>query len=199
MDIVDYKLHPSPDLLNVIRNTYLLSDKKVLPFAKSDIFVKKTSKDALFPTQKFVLNEQLKKIEFLYNFFEKQGLNIANLDGYISYRVRDVVTDFVLTPPIVEVIENRPLLIDGQHRCFFFDSQNLNFNAVFIDGIEQQYFPYQSHNPRAWDDVCVFDKILPKGFVRKDMRYTDKEKKKSLFRQYPFPGIIKIAREHSGR
>ncbi len=199
IDIVDWKLYTKADLLNVMRNTYLLSDKLILPFKNSDISVGKVSRDLLFPTQKFVLNEQLKKIENLYNFFDKQGVYIPDLQGFLSYKVRNVATDFVLTPPIVEVIEGKPLLIDGMHRSFFFGNKNLKFNAIFIEGIEKQYFPYQLQNPKGWDDVIVFDKTLPLGFVRKDMRYEDKEKKKALFRQYPFPGVIKIVREHSGR
>lgn len=54
-------------------------------------------------------------------------------------------------------------------------------------------------NKNGWNDVQVFDSELPDGFVRKDLRYPDKAVKKFMFREYPFPGIIKIAREHTGK
>lgn len=199
MKITNFELHSKQELIQIIKNTTLAGDNKIMPFKNSEVSIKQSDANYLFPTQKFVLQDQLQKIEFLYNWFLRFKIDISNLDGFIVYKMYNSANVYVLTPPIIEVIDNQPLVIDGQHRTKFFADKGLNFKSVYIENIAKEYWPYQLPNKNGWNDVQVFDSELPDGFVRKDLRYSDKAVKKFMFREYPFPGIIKIAREHTGK
>ena len=197
--IQNYEIHPKTELIEIIKNTTLNGDSSIKPFQNSDVFIQSVKTPQLYPTQKFVLQDQLNNINLLYKYFLTKGINIANIDGYIIYNTDESDNTYVLTPPIIEIIENQPLIIDGQHRTKFFGDKNIPFNAVCINNIPKEYYPYQLPNKGGWNDVACFDTQLPEGFVRKELRYPDKKTKKFMFREYPFPGIIKIAREHTGK
>jgi hypothetical protein len=148
----------------------------------------------IIPTQRFVLKQQLDIIKKLYKTFSANGVNIFSNYGFISYE-----TDggrFTLTPPIVEVIGGQPLLIDGMHRITCAGADGWMFLAAFIEGIPPKFLPYQMGLPHGWADVQMFESKLPDGFNQKPSRYPE-DQRKHYFREYPFPGIIKVAREHS--
>lgn len=106
---------------------------------------------------------------------------------------------FVFTPPIIEIIDNQPLLIDGQHRITYAADNDMLFNALIIENIAQEVYPYQLPIAGGWNAVQRFDNELPAGFVRKQRRYPTPELNKYYFREYPFPGRIKLMRAHSGK
>ncbi|MBQ7409273.1 MAG: hypothetical protein IJV03_01780 [Alphaproteobacteria bacterium] len=197
MKILEYSLHPEQELLNIMKNTTLRGDKNIKPFAQSDIYISEiTAKDVL-PTQYFVLWDQVYNIRVLNDYFMSQNIDIAKLRGFLEYKTLDA--DYSLTPPIVEIIDNQPLLIDGQHRATFFGKNNIPFNAIIINNVPQQYYPYQLPNTNGWKDVQYFDSALPEGFFRQKLRYQNKDAKHFMFREYPLPGIIKIVRAHTGK
>lgn len=197
MKILEYSLHPEQELLNIMKNTTLRGDKNIKPFAQSDIYISEiTAKDVL-PTQYFVLWDQVYNIRVLNDYFMNQNIDIAKLKGFLEYKTLDA--DYSLTPPIVEIVDNQPLLIDGQHRVTFFGKNNIPFNAIIINNVPQQYYPYQLPNTNGWKDVQYFDSALPEGFFRQKLRYQNKDAKHFMFREYPLPGIIKIVRAHTGK
>ena len=199
MKITSFELHNCSELLQIIRNTTLQGDAKIKPFEKSDVYIQKENVKNLFPTQKFVLQEQLLRIKFLYEYFLQYSIDISGLNGFIVYNTDEGKTPYVLTPPIIEIIENQPLVIDGQHRTKFFGDKGVGLNCVCINNIAPEYFPYQLPNTNGWNDVQMFDTKLPQGFNRKNLRYKDPDTKRFMFRNYPFPGILKIEREHTGK
>lgn len=201
MIITNYKLHPKQELFDIMRRTYLAGDHNILPFKDAKISIQKLSYRDVIPTQTFVLNDQIANIHNIYTQMKRNGINIFDLDGFLSYRVAsDPKSDtaFVLTPPIIEVIENQPLLIDGQHRITYAGDNNLTFNALVIENVAKEVYPYQLPLADGWDAVQRFETKLPDGFVRKQRRYPNPETNKFFFREYPFPGYIKIMRAHSG-
>lgn len=199
MIIQHYELHSNQELIQIIKNTHLAGNINIKPFEKSDISIQKSNHDILVPTQRFVIQDQINNIKFLYSYFLTQGINIANLDGFIVYKTDEDNNIYTLTPPIIEVIENQPLIIDGQHRVSFFGGMKIPFNIIQINNVPKEYYPYQLPNKDGWKEVAHFEDKLPENFVRKYLRYPDKETKKFMFREYNFPGIIKIAREHTGK
>ena len=199
MIIQQYEMHSNQELIKIIKNTHLAGNVNIKPFEKSDVYVQKADYNTLVPTQRFVLQDQINNIKFLYYYFLTQGINIANLDGFIVYKTDKDNTVYTLTPPIVEVIENKPLIIDGQHRVSFFGGMQMSFNVIQINNVPKEYYPYQLPNKSGWNEVAHFGDKLPENFVRKYLRYPDKETKKFMFREYGFPGFIKIAREHTGK
>ena len=198
MIITDYHLHPQNELFDIIRHTYLAGDKNILPFQNTNISVQNVSYRDLVPTQSFVLNKQLANIRLIRDQMLHHNIDILKLDGFLSYQTSNLDTTFVFTPPIVEVIDNTPLIIDGQHRTTYAADNNQTFNALIIENIDPSVYPYQLPLVGGWAAIKRFDDELPKGFVRKQRRYTTPEQNKFFFREYPFPGIIKLMRTHSG-
>ena len=205
MNIVNYKLHSRKELFDVIRKTSLLGDSSILPFADADISLQKVSYRDLVPTQSFVLKSQLKKIQEIYKAFLQRGINIFDHHGFLSYTLQADDTPFVFTPPIVEVIDNQPLIVDGMHRVKFNAENRQTFLALIIENTPAEYYPYQiplggtsRGGVEPWALVQEFEDELPDGFVRKERRYQNGTHK-YYFREYPFPGVIKLERTHTGR
>lgn len=175
-----------------------------MPYKDAKVSIQKLSYRDVIPTQTFVLNDQLTNIHNIYTQMMRNGINIFNLDGFLSYQIAPnsgtTVSDtvFVLTPPIIELIDNQPLLIDGQHRITYAGDNNMTFNALLIENIAQEVYPYQLPIAGGWDAVQRFETKLPDGFIRKQRRYPTPEMNKFFFREYPFPGYTKILRAHSG-
>lgn len=201
MIITNYKLHSHQELFDIIRRTHLAGDNNIMPFQDAGVSIQKLSYHDVIPTQTFVLNTQLAKIHNIYTQMMRNGINIFDLAGFLSYQVASAAmsdTAFVLTPPIIEIIDNQPLLIDGQHRITYAADNNLTFYALIIENIAKEVYPYQLPLPGGWAAVQRFETKLPDGFVRKQRRYPTPEMNKFFFREYPFPGHIKIMRTHTG-
>ena len=226
MIITDYAIHSQQELFNIIRNTYLAGDNNVFPFKNARISIENVSYRDLIPTQTFVLNEQLANIHNIHRQMQQKGIDIFKMDGFLSYKTDRLDSAnsinakphnsgteqpsahtnpnggfdsaFVFTPPIIEIIENQPLIIDGMHRITYAGDNDIKFNALMIENIDEQFWPYQLPIAGGWSTVQRFDGELPKGFVRKQRRYPTPELNKFFFREYPFPGIIKLLRAHSG-
>ena len=200
MNIIDYDVYSSQDLFDVISRTNLLGNPDIYPFAGANTRIENVSYHDLIPTQNFVLKEQIRKIHALDRFFSVQGIDIAKNNGFITFNTtQGMGTPNVLTPPLVEVIDGQPLIIDGMHRVKYWADRGQSFNAVVIRNIDQSVWPYQLPTRGGWAGVQIFDNVLPDGFVRKQKRYPTPEQNKYFFREYPFPGLIKLMREHTGR
>lgn len=198
MIITDYTIHSQDELFDIIRHTTLLGDHNIYPFENSKLSIKTISHHDVLPTQAFVLQEQLTKIDDIHTNMQKHNIDVLKMNGFLSYKVNLFNTQFVFTPPIIEVIEDQPLIIDGQHRITYAADKNLTFNALFIENVDKSVYPYQIPLRNGWNNIQRFDTHLPDGFIRKERRYPNGTHK-FYFREYPFPGVIKLIREHTGR
>ena len=198
MIITDYHIHSQQELFDIIRTTHLAGDKKLFPFHNSKISIQTMSWHDVVPTQTFVLNDQLRTIHKIHTQMLDKNINVFNMDGFLSYRTDAPDSIFVFTPAIIEVIDGQPLVIDGQHRITYTADNNLTFKALVIENIDRSVYPYQLPLAGGWAAVKRFENTLPTGFIRKQRRYATPEQNKFFFREYPFPGIIKLMRQHSG-
>lgn len=198
MIITDYQLHNEQELLDIMRRTCLAGDNNILPFKDSKITLQTVSYADVIPTQTFVLTQQLARIHNIRTQMMQAGIDIFGLRGFLSYKTLHLDSTFIFTPPIIEIVDNQPIIIDGQHRITYAKDNNIKFNALIIENIPSEVYPYQLPIPGGWDAVQRFDNELPKGFVRKQRRYSTPEMKKYFFREYQFPGILKIMRAHTG-
>lgn len=198
LGITDWQLHSQDELFDIIRRTHLAGDPNIHPFEQSELSIQTVSFCVLFPTQAFVFQEQINMIDEIHNQMLKHGIDTTKMRGFLSYHIDSSKESFVFTPPIVEVIDNQQLIIDGQHRTVYAHDKNITFNALFIENIDESVYPYQLPLTGGWDSVKRFQDKLPDGFVRKERRYPN-GKHLYYFREYPFPGIIKLEREHTGR
>ncbi|MCL2748767.1 MAG: hypothetical protein FWE50_01700 [Alphaproteobacteria bacterium] len=194
MKISEHKLHGTDDLMGVIKNATLRGLPYVNPYDGAKITLEFANKSDIVPTQRFVLQDQLDIIKTLDKSFSKHGVNILSNSGFITYSVADNEVPYTFTPPIIEVIDGQPLLIDGIHRITYAGKRP--FLAIFINGVPKEFYPYQIGLKGGWNEVQTFQSKLPAGFVPKQSRYSEEDRKK-YFREYPFPGQIKIMREHS--
>ena len=200
MNITEYQVHPFRDLYRVIQQTHLMGNPDIHPFATADIQLEHVSYADLVPTQNFVLKSQLKRIRDLHFLFASYGIDLAKILGFVAFKTAEGGgTPYVFTPPLVEVIDGQPLIIDGMHRATYCGHMGKTFNALFIRQVDSSVWPYQLPTRDGWTSIQIFDDVLPDGFVRKQKRYPTSEQNKYFFREYPFPGLIKLMREHTGR
>ena len=99
-----------------------------------------------------------------------------------------------LTPPIIEVVDGKNLLLDGIHRvvlsCLL---EKDNVQCAIVHGAKP--LPYAIENPNGWKDVKVFESEVPPGFKTRNRRYPDSEYK-YYTRVFNFDGTVQIPRKH---
>lgn len=138
------------------------------------------------PTQAYVLESELKKIEVLYDRLKEFGIDLFKLWGFCELDTDNGIK--CLTPPIVEQdTDGRSIIIaDGMHRCYMARLMRKDLNVMFISGkITYPYYAYALEE--KWKGVKKVSSL--EGVVRK--KYRDPERYKALFRDYTdvFPGI----------
>lgn len=201
MKITRYKLIPKNKLLSSIKRTKLKGFDQPSLYKNSILTIEENvDPSSLVPAQRYVLEEDFKRIEELYNEFNnRHSIDIFSLDGGILFWIEDEKGNeegpIPLTPPIVE-FSNEPdnkkvrLINDGMHRVYAARRLGKPINIVQIDNVPKE-FPYYAYAlPNGWDDVSEL-MILPDGFEKKTYRVPDNYK--SLFRDFNgiFPGIQK--------
>jgi hypothetical protein len=202
MDIIERGRYLQENLLDVMRRTALRGFPNVLPFAQSKIYTAECSKYDLFPCQLYIMRPQIDKVAEIVTHFRKNrtgggGMDLLRNDGFIVYESNG--RQYAFTPPIVEVVEGQPLLIDGIHRATFAGRTKSKFIAVFVENVPPEYYHYALPNENGWRDIVNFSSsTLPEGFARKRLRYP-MDVFKRWFREYPFPAATNVSRTHDGK
>ncbi|MDR1476527.1 MAG: hypothetical protein LBI17_00145 [Rickettsiales bacterium] len=196
MDIIERGRYLQEDLLDVMRRTALRGFPGVLPFADSKIYTAECAKGDLLPCQFYMMRPQLDKVAEIVAHFRAEragmGIDLLHNDGFVVYESDG--REYAFTPPIVEIVDGEPLLIDGIHRTIFAGKRK--FTAVFVENVPPEYYHYALPNDNGWNDVSMLDgDVLPEGFARKKLRYP-MESYKKWFREYPFPAATNIKRAH---
>jgi hypothetical protein len=147
----------------------------------------------LSPTQRYVLTDELKKIEQVrWGLLKDHNQDILRLDGYVkcTYPEQQAGTKMIsngvsvgtinemipkkvidVLPPIIEEYfsprgEIHLLVCDGQHRCYLAYTMGTLINVAYVRGIHWGYPYYAYPLPNGWDDVEVRDDI-PEGYIKK--------------------------------
>jgi hypothetical protein len=152
------------------------------PYLNARIDVVTIDPSILAPTQRYVLTDELKKIEQVrWDLLKAHNQDIFRLEGYIKcfYLDESVKHDgpekygatIDVLPPVIEEHFNHKggidlLICDGQHRAYLAYTMGTLINVAYIRGVNTS-FPYYAYAlPNGWDDVEVRDDI-PQNYIKK--------------------------------
>lgn len=185
MKITKVQYYPADSLINKLRNVTILKAPNVYPYRDVFISLEKIRIDNLYPPQRYVLVDELKKVRELKWALEEYNINLFNLNGYAKLFIQGLDSPIDLLPTVVEEsIEEDgsviPLINDGMHRLYMAKLQGVTPQVIYIRGVSKD-LPYYAYPIRdGWDKVEIVQD-LPPGFLKKWHRIEDY---KSLYRNF---------------
>ncbi|MBW1975833.1 MAG: hypothetical protein JRI45_09735 [Deltaproteobacteria bacterium] len=185
MNIARVEHHEAEELINRLRDVRLLKQPDVKVYENCTITLERISTSCLFPTQRYVLIQELVKVRDLQWALKKLNYDIFSLDGYLEIWLEGNDEPITLLPPVVEesIEDNGQVVIlinDGMHRLYLAHKQWIIPQVVFVRGIPKEYPYYAYPNPFQWEGIDVIDE-LPEGYVKKWHRIRDYH---SLYRDF---------------
>ena len=178
--------HQSAELLiNRLRHVTMLKAPNVYPYNDVFISLENIRTDYLYPPQRYVLVDELKKVRELKWALQEHGIDLFRLDGYVKLFLEGEDMPVDLLPPVVEESVEAdgsviPLINDGMHRVYVARLEGIAPQVIYIRGVPKNLPYYAYPVPGGWDKVeTVHD--LPEGFLKKWHRT---ENYKSLYRNF---------------
>jgi hypothetical protein len=199
MNITRFETIPQAELLRRISRTRLKGHDQYPIYEGSQLALLSMNTDDLAPAQRYVLDEDVRRVHALRTYFLEKGIDIFALkDGILFWYREDDGSEegpVPLVPPVVEESfepEGKTVLIvnDGMHRVYAAREKGLDINCIVIRNVPAQ-FPYYAYAlPGGWPDVTRLTEI-PDGYVKK--AYRDTKNYKGLFRDFNavLPGVQK--------
>ena len=193
---MEYKTYTKNELIKTIKeDTYILGDSSINPYKNADVSLKKFNPFNLVPSTYYYFYDYVINLVKLYEDFLKDGIDIFNLDGYVSFFNKEYEKQLALTPPIIEKVDNKDMILDGMHRIVTAKFLKKNINCIYIENSDKNYLPYAVPNKNGWDDVQVFKNKVPDNFITRGKRY--KENYRWYSRQFNLDGETQIPRQHT--
>ncbi len=184
MRLVKVEKHSLEELFEKLRQVSLMQNPKQLVYQDCIISLIKLHTDFLIPPQSYVLKQEVQKIRELRWALQEQGVDLFELNGYVTIWREDVPNEPVDVLPVIieESFEAdgsiQPLICDGMHRAFVARLEGRLPQVVYIRGLAVPYYAYPW--PGGWDKVSLRSD-LPADFVKKWHRTADYKK---LYRDF---------------
>ncbi len=171
MKIARIEHHSEKELLERLRNVRLLKQPDVKIYENCTITLERIATSCLYPTQRYVLIQELEKVRNLQWVLREHGYDIFYLNGYLDIWFEGEDAPVSLLPPVVEEsIEDDGrvvvLINDGMHRLYLAHRQWIIPQVVFVRGLPREYPYYAYPNPYQWEGIDVMDE-LPEGYIKK--------------------------------
>jgi hypothetical protein len=185
-------------LLQRLRQTRLRGFGQPLVYEQARLHLRReVDPRSLYPAQKYLLQENHRRLHTLYALFLQQGINIFALEGGLQFWLRHADGEqegpIPLIPPVVEMSQEPdgrtiPLINDGMHRVYTAMRLGLPIHIIQVEGVPSQWPYYAYPLADGWAEVEELAQI-PTDYVKK--AYRDPEHYKDLFRDFNgvFPGI----------
>ncbi|SFM68582.1 hypothetical protein [Thermodesulforhabdus norvegica] len=185
MKIRHIEHHGAEELITRLRKVTLLKRPEVRIYESCTISLEKISTSSIYPTQRYVLLQELTKVRELQWALQEHGYDMFQLNGYLNIWIDDSTDPITLLPPVVEESIERDgrvvvLINDGMHRLYLAHRQWIIPQVVFIRGVPKEYPYYAYPNPFQWDGIDLIDE-LPEGYIKKWHRIRDYH---SLYRNF---------------
>jgi hypothetical protein len=161
MEIVQVKHYAVADLLARLRRVPLQEQPDVKIYENALISLENIHTKNLHPPQNYVWLAELRKVQELRWSLQEHGLNMFNLNGFVSYTVREADGELVsydLYPPIIEESFEADgtvalLINDGMHRVFLARSEWIIPQVIYVRGIPKEYPYYAYPRPQGWEGI----------------------------------------------
>lgn len=185
MRIKNVIYHSEDELISRLRDVRLLKKPDILIYKDCLISLEKISTDYLFPTQRYVLIQELEKVRNLQWALKELGYDMFCLNGFLEIWIDGSDQPIALLPPVVEesIEANGAAIIlinDGMHRLYLARQQWVVPQVVYIRGIPKEYPYYAYPNPKRWEDIEIIDE-LPPNYIKKWHRIANYH---SLYRNF---------------
>ena len=108
MKVVRYELIPERELLRLLKRTRLRGHGQPCVYADASLeLIRQVDPDTLVPAQRYVLEEDFRRIEALHREFLSHSVDIFALEGGLLFWAEDHETGDIegpipLIPPVVE-------------------------------------------------------------------------------------------------
>ncbi len=176
MDIINLERHPADALIRRLRKVPLLEKTDVLVYSQALISLERIHTNCLNPPQNYIWLQELRKTQELRWSLADRGVDLFQLDGFVTYTVRrpdgeEVVFD--LYPPIVEESFEADgtlalIINDGMHRLYLARLECVIPQVTYVRGVPKEYPYYAFPRPSGWEGLDLLpDNPDPQRYLKK--------------------------------
>lgn len=176
MNFIEKESEPTSELIELVRETRTL-DGGVELYKNAEISVKTFDSNELFPSAKYVLKSNL-------DFVARMREEIMRAHGVDILKLREIFGDsvYVVAPPVVELSDGVPVIVDGLHRCTLARRLGESISVIYVEGVDLGY-PIIS-TPVTWDRVVEYETKPEDPTLLRDVRLGIQDDGGSLRRFY---------------
>ncbi|MDR1109978.1 MAG: hypothetical protein LBP92_04580 [Deltaproteobacteria bacterium] len=181
--------HGPDELISRLRRVAMLKDPEARPYAQARLELRPLAFDLFRPAQRYVLADNLLKVQHLAWELAAHGHHPLALEGFLSIWTDRGPEPVDLLPPVVEAIPEADgstvnVINDGMHRLFAGRLEWRIPTVVLAEGLPPQFpyyaFPIPGRHP--WDQVAILEgDRVPAGHIKKWHRTMDN---KRLYRDF---------------
>jgi hypothetical protein len=181
--------HGPDELIARLRDVRMLKDPQAKPYARAKISLAALDYSAFRPAQRYVLGDNLLKVQHLEWELARHGHHPLALEGYLTLWTDRSGDPIDLLPPVVEAIgestgEFVNVINDGMHRLFAGRLEWRRPEVVLVEDLpaEYPYYAYPIPGASPWDQVAILEgSSIPVGLIKKWHRAADN---KRLYRDF---------------
>lgn len=176
---------PPQELIRRLKRVTLLKRPDVYIYEHSTITLETIASECLYPTQRYVLVQELLKVRQLKWELARFGHDLFRLEGYLKVWLAGVPHPLDILPPVVEESVERNgrvvnIINDGMHRLYLAYLEWTTPQVIFVRGIPKDLPYYAFPSPTQWQGIELVDE-LPEGYIKKWHRIPDYH---SLYRNF---------------
>ena len=187
--ITKIERHSPEELIANMRKVSMLKAPQVFPYERAEINLKKMTFDEVLPAQRYVLGNGLHKAQCLEWQLERFGVDLFNLNGYVTIWTDQSDEPIDVLPPVVEAMIEADgskvnIINDGMHRMYVARLEWKHPQVVFIENVppEYPYYAYPIAGDNRWEQIAILeDDHIPAGLIKKWHRTKDN---KQLYRNF---------------
>lgn len=160
--------------VTALRTVTLLGDRSVLPYQDAQISTRVILPHEVEPISKYVITSHLETQQRLRELLLiEQDIDLLDLRDnhtHVGFTVSGESGEWYMSPPIVEfsVADQKPVLLDGEHRFFMAQQLQLPIRVVWIEQVPDQV-PVVG-KPIPWKEVKQYD-VVPDVSQKRSYRF----------------------------
>lgn len=132
----------------------------VLVYEDAKVELRTFQPDEVYPTALYVLRPHIETVRLIGDSLYQYGVDIFNLDDVTR------VGDITIAPPIVELSDGVPAIVDGIHRFCLARELGRSIQCIYIEGAKIPLISY----PVEWSSVVEYDVAPENPLLRRALR-----------------------------
>lgn len=124
---------PELQLIEAVRDTRTLSERVPL-YRNANISIVSIDPNNLYPTAKYALIPNLEFVSFMRTeLLATDNIDVLSLNQIYSNSI------YTVAPPVVEMSDEVPAIVDGIHRCLLARKENKEISVILVEGVDSNY------------------------------------------------------------